>query len=464
MNMQDDPARGVNWLTQRITRYNGIDVNADGLYVLYWMQQSQREHYNHALEYAVSRGNELRLPVLVAFGVTDGFPEANRRHYAFMFQGLQAVRQALHERGITFVVCQIDPVDMICELAGRAAMVVMDCGYLRIQRQWRESVARRLDCPVVEVESDVVVPVITASSKEEFAARTIRPKIHRCLQQFMQPLRRTPVRVDPIESPCKTLDVSDTSAAIDGLHIDHSVPEVTDYTGGTDQACRLLDTFISERLAEYDTRRNEPADDWVSHMSPYLHFGQISPLYVALQVERSDAPRKAKDAYLEELIVRRELSMNFVYYNRRYDRYDGLPDWARKTLAAHATDARPYRYTPSQWEQAQTHDPYWNAAQRQMVLTGKMHNYMRMYWGKKLLEWSATPQEAFRTALYLNNKYELDGRDANSFTGVAWCFGKHDRPWTERDIFGTVRYMNAAGLRRKFDMDAYVTAVDALDA
>jgi deoxyribodipyrimidine photo-lyase len=198
-------------------------------------------------------------------------------------------------------------------------------------------------------------------------------------------------------------------------------------------------------------------------MSPYLHFGQISPLYIALQIRKARGINKAnKEAYLEELIVRRELSMNYCYYNPEYDSYSGLPDWAKKTLKAHRGDKREYVYSIEDLEDAQTHDPYWNAAQREMVLTGKMHNYMRMYWGKKLIEWSATPEQAFKCALYLNNRYELDGRDPNSFTGVAWCFGKHDRPWSERPIFGSVRYMNAAGLERKFDMEAYIRKIENL--
>jgi deoxyribodipyrimidine photo-lyase len=198
----------------------------------------------------------------------------------------------------------------------------------------------------------------------------------------------------------------------------------------------------------------------VSDISPYLHFGQISPLYVALEVANAAGVRKeAREAYLEQLIVRRELSMNFVNFNDHYDSYDCIPSWAKRTLAEHESDRRQYEYSVEELEQGRTHDPYWNAAQREMVDSGKMHNYMRMYWGKKIIEWTPKPEDAFRAALYLNNKYELDGRDPNGFTGVAWCFGKHDRPWQERKVFGKVRYMNAEGLRRKFDMDAYLRKV-----
>jgi deoxyribodipyrimidine photo-lyase len=197
-------------------------------------------------------------------------------------------------------------------------------------------------------------------------------------------------------------------------------------------------------------------------MSPYLHFGQISPLDILLQMQDVAGETEDTEVYLEELVVRRELSMNFVNQNPNYDRYDALPEWAKKTLAKHEDDVRDYVYDLEVWEAAETHDPYWNAAQMEMLKTGKMHNYMRMYWGKKVIEWSETPQQAFETILYLNNRYELDGRDANSFTGVAWCFGKHDRPWKERPVFGMVRYMNAKGLQRKFDVDGYVVKVGKL--
>jgi deoxyribodipyrimidine photo-lyase len=201
-----------------------------------------------------------------------------------------------------------------------------------------------------------------------------------------------------------------------------------------------------------------------SGLSPYLHFGQIGPLEVALTVrEAPGIPEKAKEAFLEEMIVRRELSANFVFYNPRYDTYEGaLPAWSRATLEKHRHDPRPYLYGLQELENAATHDLYWNAAQEEMVKTGRMHNYMRMYWGKKIIEWSASPEEAWDTALYLNNRYELDGRDPNAFAGIAWCFGKHDRPWAEHPVFGQVRFMNQKGLDRKFRMKAYLSRVASL--
>jgi deoxyribodipyrimidine photo-lyase len=249
---------------------------------------------------------------------------------------------------------------------------------------------------------------------------------------------------------------------LEEMKLDRSVGISPVYIGGQEEAQRRLKVFVRDKLPGYADGRNEPAAGQTSTMSAYLHFGQISPIDIALAVRDSAAPKADRDAYLEELIVRRELSVNFVTYNGQYDRYDGLPAWAKQTLAEHRRDKRPALYSRADLEAGRTADPYWNAAQHEMTKTGFMHNYMRMYWGKKIIEWSPTPQEAFEAALYLNNKYFLCGRDPNGYTGVAWLFGLHDRPWQERPIFGKVRYMNAAGLERKFDMDAYVKKVDQI--
>ncbi len=436
----------------------------DGRYVLYWMQASQRVECNHALEYAVGEANGRNLPVVVAFGLTDRFPEANLRHYVFMLEGLEEVREGLQRRGIRFVLQHRSPELAATALAEDAALVVTDRGYLRIQRQWRRHVAANAPCAVVQVESDVVVPAETASPKEEYTAGTLRPKLQRILKGYLIPLHERPVRKDSLALRLDVDAVKDAAALARTMPIDRSVPPSAAFRGGTSRANALLEDFIAAKLRHYADRRNDPGLDYSSHLSPYLHFGQISPLAVALRVwgEKS-APAAAREAFLEELIVRRELGVNFALYNERYDEYGSLPGWAKKTLADHAKDRRDALYDEGQWERAETHDGYWNAAQREMVLTGKMHNYMRMYWGKKILEWSRTPQEAFRTALRLNNRYELDGRDPNSYAGVAWCFGKHDRAWPERRVFGKIRYMNEAGLRRKFDMPAYLEKVAALE-
>ena len=247
------------------------------------------------------------------------------------------------------------------------------------------------------------------------------------------------------------------------LDIDRSVNKSERLSAGTKAARAALTRFLRQDLDGYSDARNDPAKPQASRLSPYLHFGQISPVEVAVKVVRaSSGTKEDKEAFLEELIVRRELAMNFVAYCDDYDKYTCLPDWAARTLDEHRDDERPTRYTRQQLENAETDDAYWNAAMQEMLKTGYMHNYMRMYWGKKIIEWTNTPEYAYSTTLYLNNKYFLDGRDPNSYAGVAWLFGLHDRAWAERDVFGKIRYMSASGLKSKFDIDAYVEWVESL--
>ncbi|HEU5360947.1 MAG TPA: deoxyribodipyrimidine photo-lyase [Candidatus Deferrimicrobiaceae bacterium] len=432
-----------------------------GKWVLYWMQASQRAEENHALEYAAMAANEIGKPLHVFFGITDRYPEANERHYAFMIEGLREVRRTLERRGIDLVIQHRSPDEGAVEWSRDACLVVVDRGYTRIQREWRERAASRIECPLLQVESDVVVPVEVASPKEEYSAATLRRKLSKTIKEYLVPVGKTVLRKETAFRGVDRFDLEDVAGALSRLSIDRSVSRfAAGPRGGSKAANALLGDFLANRLDDYPGTRNDPVADGTSRMSPYLHFGQISPLAIALRVMEAGGP--GCEPYLEELIVRRELSMNFVAYNDRYDRLEALPEWCRKTLAKHRRDRREYLYGLREFEEARTHDPYWNAAQQEMVVTGRMHGYMRMYWGKKILEWSETPEEAFRIALVLNNKYELDGRDPNGYAGVAWCFGKHDRPWGERPVFGTVRYMNDRGLRRKFDADAYVKKIERI--
>ncbi len=431
---------------------NEIERGRD--FVLYWMQAAQRAEDNHALEFAIDRANERGKPLVAYFGLTETFPEANERHYAFMLEGLAETARSLEKRGVRLVVRRISPGKGAVELARRADLVVVDRGYLRVEREWRAAAARSLDCPLIQVETNAVIPLEQASPREEWAARTLRPKMMRRLEEYLVPLRARRLKKDSLGLRVASFDIQDAGRALADLKIDRSVGRVTAFMGGTAQAKRRLTEFIGQKLAIYTESRNDPNADAVSHMSPYLHFGQISPLFIALEVRKPGG--RAAEAYLEELIVRRELSLNFVYYNADYDRFAGVPAWARKTLEEHTKDRREALFSMIGLETARTGDPYWNAAQKELVSTGEMHNYMRMYWGKRMIEWAESPAEAFRNALVLNNKYAIDGRDPNSFAGVAWCFGRHDRAWPPRPVFGKVRSMTAAGLRRKFDIDAYV--------
>ncbi len=437
---------------------------ADGKFVLYWMQQSQRADENHALEYAIELANHFKQPVVAVFGLMADYPEANQRHYTFMLEGMRETQATLARRGVKLVIRVGHPADVALEAGKRASVIVCDRGYLRNQKQWREIVTHDADCRVVQVESDVVVPVDTVSSKAEYTARTIRPKIHRHLKEFLTGLRPVKVRKSSLNLRFSGINLKRIEPVVDKLTIDRSIgPVSTFYRGGTAVAKKRFAGFLKNGLQHYDRHSNQPQTDDVSHMSMYLHFGQISPLFLALQVEKTGrAGEDNRASYLEELIVRRELAINFVHQTPDYDRFTCIPGWAWQTLSEHQSDKRDYLYTRRQLENATTHDPYWNAAMEEMKHTGFMHNYMRMYWGKKILEWSKTPKKAFEITLAINNKYFVDGRDPNSYTGVAWNYGLHDRAWAERAIFGKVRYMAASGLERKCDIQAYVRKVNKL--
>jgi deoxyribodipyrimidine photo-lyase len=447
---------------ERIKKLNEKPLK-DGEYVLYWMQSSQRAHHNHALEYAASKANQIHKPLIIYFGLTEKYPEANLRHYTFLLEGLKDLKSSLIQRNIKFLVLKCSPDAGAMELSKRASMVVVDRGYLEEQVEWHKNVLKSLECPFVQVESNVVVPVELASFKEEYSAATFRRRITPHIEKFLVPLKEVPLDMSSasLEIPTKIPEISvdDVDEVLSRLEVDVSVPKTEHFHGGTSVAIKLLDEFVKDKLDGFAELRNDPSMDHLSNMSPYLHFGQISPIHIALKVNDTESP--SRDAFLEELIVRRELAVNFVHYNPNYRSIDALPDWALKTLKEHENDGRKYIYTLEEFETASTHDPYWNAAQMEMVKTGKMHGYMRMYWGKKILEWTENPQKAFEIAIHLNNKYELDGRDPNGYTGVLWCFGKHDRAWKEREIFGKVRYMNANGLKRKFKIDSYVEGVNS---
>ncbi len=459
--------------TKRFKLLNKQDVCQEhSAYVLYWMQQAQRVTCNHALEYAIEQANELDLPLLVGFGLMSDYPEANLRHYTFMLQGLRDVQNLLQERGIKMVVQYGAPDEVALRLGKNAALIVCDRGYLRLQRKWYQHVAEEATCQVIQVETDVVVPIEVVIEKAQYAARTIRPRIHRHLDSFLlQPptytLQRPSLTLEIEDEQLNSIELSDLDSVLKQLKLDRSVGDVSHlYVGGESEAKRVWKEFLANKFVNYDQHRNQPQTNSLSHMSKYLHFGHISPLYLALDVlalqGKSHIGQDNIDTYIEELIIRRELAMNFVYYTPDYDAYSCLPNWAAKTLAEHRHDVRPDLYTREELEEANTHDEYWNAAMNEMKHTGYMHNYMRMYWGKKILQWSATPEEAYQTTLAINNKYFLDGRDANSYTGVAWVFGVHDRAWGERPIFGKIRYMNAAGLKRKCDIQGYVKKVNHL--
>ncbi len=439
---------------KRVKLTNNKVLNKDGEYVVYWMQNAMRVEYNHALNYAVKRANLLGKPLLVIFVINLKYPEATTRHYKFMLEGLSEVRQELKDKNIKISFLIGDALDCVLDVCEKASFLVAEKGYLKHEIEIRKKLSSKVNIPMFEVETNVIVPVEEVSNKEEYAAYTIRPKINKLISYYALELESFEINKDSLNLKVSNeieFNVEDIMKLLSVFEDKYS----SEFKGGISEARRYLDDFIKNKLNFYEEKRNDPSLDYQSNMSMYLHFGQISPLEIYLKTK----DEKNSDHYIEELVVRRELSYNFVYYNKNYDNYRSLPNWALETLEDHSRDNRKYIYTLEELENFNTHDTYWNACQKQMVTTGKMHGYMRMYWGKKVIEWSNDYKEAYKVLIYLNNKYNIDGRGPNAYAGVAWCFGKHDRPWFEREIFGKVRYMNENGLKRKFDMESYLKKI-----
>ena len=440
-------------------------ADPEGRCVLYWMQRSQRGRDNPALNLAIELGDAIGKPVLAVFGLTADYPGAQRRHYRFLVDALPEIRDDLEARGVPFVIRQGNPDAVALAVAreARAAVVVGDENPLLVGKAWRQRLAESLRVPFLCVDSDVVAPT-SLFPKEEYAARTIRPKIHKVWREYLTHIPNPSARHSwtSTETALPRGEPIDPDALLKALRVG-GVAEVPGHRGGPREAGRRLQRFVRERLSGYTTERNQPTPYHTTELSAHLHFGHISPVTIALAAIDSAAPREDVDTLLEELIVRRELAINFIARNPNYARIDGCPRWAIETLAKHERDPRPHLYSAEQFEAATTHDPLWNAAQREMVQTGRMHNYLRMYWAKKILEWSPDAATAFAIAVDLNDRYEMDGRDPNGYTGVAWAIGgKHDRPWPERPIYGTVRSMTYGGMCKKFNTEAYIERVRTL--
>ena len=423
--------------------------------VIYWMSRDQRVKDNWAMIFAQQKALELQVPLVVVFCLVPNFLEATARQYGFMLSGLKEQEKLLQELNCGFVLLQGEPGEELPVFLHQiqAKCLVTDFDPLRIKQNWKLELQKKVDLPIFEVDSHNIVPCWLASQKQEYAARTIRPKIQSRLDDFLDEFSQ--VQRHP-HTPAGQTDIN--WEKIKGqLRLDRSVQEVGWLTAGEKAGRHVLEHFIEHKLPLYADKRNDPNQDVLSNLSPYLHFGQISAQRVALEVLKKSKQQSGQEAFLEELIIRKELADNFCFYNPGYDSFKGLSNWARETLETHRQDERDYVYTLAEFENAKTHDPLWNAAQTEMVLTGKMHGYMRMYWAKKILEWSQDPEEALRIAIYLNDRYELDGRDPNGYVGVLWSIGGvHDRGWAERPVYGKVRYMNYNGCKRKFDVKGYM--------
>ena len=440
----------------RVTVRRPGPPNSQGSCVVYWMQRAQRGIDNPALDVAIEAANELEKPVVVFLAPVPFYPHANLRHYHFLGEGIPDIAAALEKRNVGFVLRRFPEHSLLrfCDEVD-AALVIGDENPMREPESWRRKAAKKLRVPLWTVDADVIVPS-KLLEKAQYAAHIARPRLQAQLPKFLIAPKNLKAHV-----PWKNLQ-SVNSLAPDfdittNWQLDCSVAPVSQWRGGSKEALRLLRDFVTNKLPGYGTGRNKPENDHTSRLSPYLHFGHVSPITVALAVQKSEASKADKEAFLNQIIVWRELSINMVRYNDNYDTFEIGEDWAHRTLAQHAKDRRPITYAVKQLENAETHDQLWNAAQMQMVNTGWMHNYVRMYWAKKILEWHPSPAEAHRIAVYLNDKYLLDGRDPNGYAGIAWSIvGKFDRPWFERKIFGQIRYMSGASTGKKFDSKKYI--------
>eukprot|EP00041_Stephanoeca_diplocostata_P022433 m.535033 g.535033 ORF g.535033 m.535033 type:complete len:496 (-) comp22062_c0_seq2:298-1785(-) len=452
------PHVAFNLSRRRIITRNAQSPIAGKKSVLYWMSRDQRADDNWALIYAGELAKELGegAIVRVVFNLVPKFLEATLRQYGFMMKGLAETEQRLRDSNIPFELLEGNPCVTLPEYvkATDPAAVVADFSPLRVPTMWVSGVGDALDnlktpIPLFQVDAHNVVPVWVASDKQEVGARTLRPKIENRMKEYLTEFPPRPNNPSDTVMP----KAVDWEAALSRLEIDRTVTEVSWLVPGPKGAMDMLESFVAERLKRYDTQRNDPNCNAASHLSPYTHFGQLSAQRAALFVKRTGGKRygTATGSFVEESVVRRELADNFCFYQENYDNLRGAALWARESLALHASDKREYVYTRKQLETGATHDVLWNAAQIQMVREGKMHGFLRMYWAKKILEWTSSPQEALSIAIYLNDRYELDGRDPNGYVGCMWSIcGVHDMGWKERPIFGKIRYMNYNGCKRKF--------------
>lgn len=457
-------------MLDRVRKLNQASFREGARYVLYWPQMNRRVDSNHALAYAAQMANQSSLPLLVYESVTCSYPWANDRLHTFLLEGVPETARRLQELGIGYVFYlrrkTSDPNDILYRLAANALAVVTDDYPAFVAATHNSSVPDKIGVAYFAVDSSCVVPM-NRLQKREYAAYTIRPKIHRLLPEYLMPVALPELsrRFDGPLPPYHTeVNGSNIAALVASCQIDHSISPSVTYAGGRLAAEQHLRHFLKKNLHRYDRDRNEPSAHATSDLSPYLHFGFISALEVALAVREAADPKDAgAAAFLEELIVRRELAFNYSRHSDRPDLLANLPDWAQKTLADHDSDERDSVYTREQFAAADTHDRLWNTAQKEMLLRGKIHGYYRMYWGKKIIEWSRTHHEAMETMIYIHDRWALDGRDPNTYANILWCFGLHDRPWQERSVFGMIRYMSAEGMRRKTNTDAYIREIEHIE-
>jgi deoxyribodipyrimidine photo-lyase len=455
---------------KRITCLQDRPVNSNGQYVLYWVQSNKRAESNHALNFAIDQANDMNLPLIVYEQLSCNYPYACDRIQQFILENARELAQRFRNRGIRYCFNlerdRKQRLRMLPRLGKDAALLVTDDFPAYIVPSQSRWVAKRLDIPCFAIDSCGIVP-LKAFSKQEFAARTIRPKVHRLLPLWFNEPVKTP-RLE-IDSTGFKLDWDEfrfgeekLGTVISSCPINHRIRPSPLFAGGYRAGRRMLAEFLSNKLDDYAVKKNKPEIDGTSNLSPYFHFGMLSVQEVALAAQASGRNPASVEAFLEELIVRRELSFNFCRFSSNYESLESLPRWVQKTLSQHASDHRTFTYSLTRFETALTHDDLWNTCQLELIAIGKIHGYLRMYWGKKIIEWSRTVSEALEIMIYLNNQYALDGRDPNSWVGILWCFGLHDRPFGERPIFGQIRFMSRESLKRKIDIPGYIDRIQAL--
>jgi len=457
---------------KRARLLNGIKLCKDAKGpVIYWMSRDQRIKDNWAFIFAQNTAIQLGSSLVIVFCAAPGYKSAPLRHYHFMFEGLKQASSQASSHNIPFFLLSGEPAEQISYFTKKikAACLVTDFDPVNIKKEWKKALKDKINCSFYEVDAHNIVPCWMASGKQEFAAYTIRPKIKRLLGEFLEEFpelekmpNENPDKYRNFEANTINFKNDDWGPILSKSCNDNSVKPVNWIKPGENSAFEMMDRFLSGPISQYNNLRNDPnAEGAVSNLSPYLHFGQISAQRVALEVLKTGLPEEITSAFLEELIIRRELSDNFCFYNDSYDRLESYPQWAKLSLKKHENDMRHYLYSIEELESCKTHDDLWNAAQLEMEIKGKMHGYLRMYWAKKILEWSYSPEQAVENAIYLNDRYELDGRDPNGYTGIAWSIGGlHDRAWGEREIYGKIRYMSYNGAKGKFDIKKYIGSVN----
>lgn len=422
------------------------------------MTRDQRAHDNWSLIQAINLATQRKGQVFVVFALRKNLQNhsGTARMLDFMILGLKKVEKDLNDLGINFDILIGDPVAEVRDFAKKNDVfhIVCDQFPLKIYKNWILELSKNNVFGISIVDSHNIVPVWEASNKREFSARTFRPKIQHQLNYYLTDFPQ----LMPIST--RKYPKIDWQKIRANITVEEKIGLPFQWSTGADQGFKLLNDFVEFKIQNYTDNKNNFNLESLSNLSPYLHFGQLSAQRVALEIVKKCNP-DLSNVYLEELIVRRELADNYCFYTENYDDFQGLPTWAQNSLSKHKLDVREHVYTLEQFENSQTHDIMWNAIQNQLKYSGKIHGYLRMYWAKKILEWTNTPQDAQKIAINLNDRYSIDGRDPNGYTGIAWSIGGlHDRPWFERPIFGQVRYMAISGLKKRGNINEFIKKWD----